>query len=55
MIDQIEVSDVPVVVVDEKRCAVCPHDTDQHDVIGRRYCEATQMQALHRGCICRSV
>jgi hypothetical protein len=35
------------------RCAVCDHDVDAHDAIGRRYCEATQAQALGRNCICR--
>jgi hypothetical protein len=35
------------------RCAVCDHDMDAHDAIGRRYCEATQAQALGRNCICR--
>jgi len=32
---------------------MCAHDMDAHDAIGRRYCEATQAQALSRNCICR--
>jgi hypothetical protein len=39
--------------VSSGQCAVCDHDLDAHDVIGRRYCEATQAQALARVCICR--
>jgi hypothetical protein len=35
-------------------CDVCPHPADAHDVIGRRYCEATLTGALTRGCICRA-
>jgi hypothetical protein len=33
-------------------CAVCSHHLSDHDVIGLRYCEATQVNALSRGCIC---
>lgn len=36
----------------KQRCAVCEHDTADHDVIGTRFCEATQAHALTRGCIC---
>jgi hypothetical protein len=40
--------------VSSVRCAVCDHDMDAHDAIGRRYCEATtHAQALGRNCICR--
>lgn len=39
--------------VGSARCAVCVHELDAHDPIGRRYCEATQAQALGRSCICR--
>ena len=35
-------------------CDVCPHLADAHDVIGRRFCDATLHGALTRGCICRS-
>jgi hypothetical protein len=38
---------------DEPRCAVCSHRLTDHDVIGLRYCQATQAQALPRNCICR--
>jgi hypothetical protein len=40
--------------VGSAQCAVCDHETDTHDPIGRRYCEATQAQALGRNCICQS-
>jgi hypothetical protein len=36
----------------QRRCAVCKHDLRGHDPISRRYCQATQAQALPRGCIC---
>lgn len=39
--------------VGSARCAVCEHEIEVHDAIGRRYCEATQAQALGRNCICR--
>ena len=35
-------------------CDVCPHPAEAHDVIGRRFCDATVLGALTRGCICRS-
>jgi hypothetical protein len=53
---QVQSDDVSVVVpvdIASARCAVCDHEIDAHDAIGRRYCEATQAQALRRGCICR--
>ena len=34
-------------------CTVCDHDLARHDPIGRRFCDATQTQALSRHCICR--
>ena len=34
-------------------CDVCPHILDGHDVIGRRFCQATLDGALTRGCACR--
>lgn len=37
---------------DRVRCEVCDHNWDEHDPISRRYCEATQMNALSRHCIC---
>lgn len=33
-------------------CPVCRHDLTAHDSIGRRFCRATQTQALSRNCIC---
>ena len=39
---------------DNPRCSACDHDARDHDAIGQRYCEATQANALPRGCICRS-
>lgn len=48
-----EVGEVDVVVLGH-RCAVCEHELADHDAIGRRFCEATQAQALTRGCICIS-
>jgi hypothetical protein len=53
---QVQSTDVSVdVSVDDAiaRCAVCDHDLEAHDAIGRRFCEATQAQALSRTCICR--
>ena len=35
-------------------CDVCPHPAEDHDAIGRRFCQATQAGALTRGCICRA-
>jgi hypothetical protein len=34
-------------------CTVCDHILARHDPIGRRFCDATQTQALSRHCICR--
>ena len=34
-------------------CDVCPHQADNHDAIGRRFCRATLAGAITRGCICR--
>jgi hypothetical protein len=36
------------------RCAVCPHQTDAHDVIATRFCGVTIARGLARGCACRS-
>lgn len=36
----------------QARCTVCDHHLDHHDHIGKRYCQATQAQALTRNCIC---
>lgn len=33
-------------------CDVCPHPWQDHDPIGVRYCTATTVSALPRGCIC---
>lgn len=33
-------------------CAVCPHPWHEHDPLGVRYCTATTVSALPRGCIC---
>jgi hypothetical protein len=35
-----------------QRCSVCDHAITSHDRISRRYCDATQAQALTRKCIC---
>jgi hypothetical protein len=35
-------------------CDVCPHPAAAHDVISRRYCDATLTSAITRGCICRA-
>ena len=35
-------------------CDVCAHPAAAHDVIGRRFCDATLQGALTRGCICRA-
>ena len=35
-------------------CDVCPHPAVAHDVISRRFCDATVRAALTRGCICRA-
>jgi hypothetical protein len=33
-------------------CAVCPHPWLEHDPLGVRFCAATAVSALPRGCIC---
>ncbi|WP_414675451.1 RGCVC family protein [Lentzea sp.] len=33
-------------------CAVCPHPRAGHDALSVRYCTATAVSALPRGCIC---
>jgi hypothetical protein len=33
-------------------CPACPHARDAHDVIGARYCSATVIGGLDRGCVC---
>jgi hypothetical protein len=33
-------------------CTMCPHPLDTHDRIAARYCQATQSNAIARGCIC---
>lgn len=33
-------------------CVVCPHLWREHDPLGARYCTATTVSALTRGCIC---
>lgn len=34
-------------------CGVCTHPVAAHDLIARRYCAATQANAISRKCICR--
>ncbi|WP_177221374.1 RGCVC family protein [Lentzea xinjiangensis] len=34
-------------------CAACPHPSHEHDPLGVRFCAATTVSALPRGCICR--
>jgi hypothetical protein len=41
---------VPVAAADA--CDVCGHPSAGHDRIAARFCEATQQNALSRGCIC---
>jgi hypothetical protein len=41
-------------VRDAASCDVCGHPTAGHDAIAARFCEATQQNALSRGCICAS-
>ena len=36
----------------EDRCIACGHGLEAHDAIGIRYCEATQLHASTRRCIC---
>lgn len=35
-----------------RRCTVCDHELAEHDPVSHRYCQATQMHALSRRCIC---
>jgi hypothetical protein len=37
---------------DEAICGSCEHSRGVHDRIAERYCQATQDNALSRGCIC---
>jgi hypothetical protein len=37
---------------DDAACTVCSHAWPDHDALGRRFCTATQVSALSRGCIC---
>ena len=34
-------------------CDTCPHAAADHDAISSRYCAATLVMALRRGCICK--
>jgi hypothetical protein len=54
-INQVDETTPAVVLTDEPACAVCGHEAGRHDAIARRYCEATQLRALQRGCLCRPV
>jgi hypothetical protein len=47
-------SKASVVAHDALVCTVCDHQLGGHDAISHRFCNATQAQALDRGCICRS-
>ena len=44
----------PEVLSSPEACDACPHPAEAHDVIGTRFCGATVLGALTRGCICRS-
>lgn len=44
----------PVAPSPATACDVCAHPAAAHDVIGRRFCDATLQGALTRGCICRA-
>jgi hypothetical protein len=37
----------------DELCDVCRHSLAAHDSIAIRYCDATQNNALARGCLCR--
>ncbi len=39
--------------VETPACAACPHPVDEHDAIAQRFCRATAVGALDRGCVCR--
>jgi hypothetical protein len=52
-ISQVDPTTASVVDQVEPPCTVCGHESVRHDAIARRYCEATQLRALQRGCICR--
>jgi hypothetical protein len=38
----------------EMDMCTCGHEAETHDVISVRYCAATVMGALDRGCVCVS-
>jgi hypothetical protein len=40
--------------MNERACGVCPHPHAAHDVISARFCSATLINAITRGCICPS-
>jgi hypothetical protein len=44
----------PLSPVSSGTCATCPHANERHDAIALRFCAATMVQALNRGCICPS-
>ncbi|WP_410656962.1 RGCVC family protein [Amycolatopsis sp. lyj-112] len=33
-------------------CPACPHPTNVHDALARRFCSATEAGELTRGCLC---
>ncbi|SEO48525.1 RGCVC family protein [Trujillonella endophytica] len=35
-------------------CGACPHPLAAHDAVGLRYCRATAISELDRGCVCRT-
>jgi hypothetical protein len=38
---------------DLEACATCEHTVSHHDAIALRYCKATLVSELTRGCICK--
>jgi hypothetical protein len=39
-------------VLDMETCPACPHPLATHDAIGNRFCRATIVRVLPRGCTC---
>ena len=35
-----------------RHCAACPHPWSDHDDLGARFCAATAVSHLTRGCVC---
>jgi hypothetical protein len=37
----------------DELCAACAHPWHEHDALGVRFCTASIMSSLSRGCICK--